>query len=575
MKNRSACLFFLAAVTFVFLSTDLHSFQDNPAQSPSSDSKIFSPEQLQMHISELRKKLLETKAHQRAAFLCRELLLLKPQSIPVFREVIASPGVSIEVKDVAIRNLLSAAVPEIRPDALQFLKSEDAVYRRLAADALGQVGDAASVEALGTALQKEPSHVVRNAIVSALIRIDSGGARAILVSELHDRFGSVRALALAAVKETPETESVPSLWELMEDDYPGNSLLAAQALQKKLGVDSKKLGAYFEDSDLRHRTFAYLLAPSILPDPVSFFSEKNRRAELRAAIKSPSFPLRRAALECIKNALRQPCEFITESSWVRTLADAYLHEESPENRQILLGILSSCSRKGFVEAYRNEGKVIPMEELAARFICYDTDPVTIPVFLQALSDKELPIRSFALSILRYSTGYYFGFSGFYSEETPEVTPSLIKRWNDWWSERAAANVIERTAAEIDRALTALDTDYSDEKALQFFHAVAIVTGREFGFEPGSKLEEKGAAMQKFRSWWKVNKTREPLSWLLESVKEKGVENLALPSRYLLAYRAANCFGSRIYYNLPESKAELEKLNRDVVTWCEARLREAS
>jgi hypothetical protein len=44
---------------------------------------------------------------------------------------------------------------------------------------------------------------------------------------------------------------------------------------------------------------------------------------------------------------------------------------------------------------------------------------------------------------------------------------------------------------------------------------------------------------------------------------------------LLAYRADNCFGGRIYYNLPESKAEQEKLNQEVITWCESRLREPS
>ena len=309
---------------------------------------------------------------------------------------------SIEVRDVVIRKLLTADVPDVYPDALRYLNAEDSVYRRLAAEALRNMGNPASIGSLIKAYEGEPTPAVRHAIVTALSGMKSKEAAPTLINALYDRSATVRYAAISALALINEKDSVPALRDRLEDDSPSNAVKAAFVLKEKLGLDEKEIRKHLKDKDTRMQILAYYCAPSILENPGRFFEEAGHRKRLEKALGDSSSHLRAAALRCLGKLLDTPCGLAPGDAWLRFLADSYETEEDASNRAIIMDYLSRVGAKNLMKGFQEDYSIAVMRASNVRFLCYETDPVTIPVFLKALNDKALSLRMKALNALRFS-----------------------------------------------------------------------------------------------------------------------------------------------------------------------------
>jgi len=131
----------------------------------------------------------------------------------VRRDIAPSPAASTAADQAATRDALRAAEPEMRWNA---------------ARALGT--DPASVAALAAALETEPVPRVREAIVTALMRIGSEDSVRALLPYLRVQDAALRGAALDALQALPDS-TVPFLSMLLHDADSDVRILAVELVR--------------------------------------------------------------------------------------------------------------------------------------------------------------------------------------------------------------------------------------------------------------------------------------------------------------------------------------------------------
>ncbi len=133
--------------------------------------------------------------------------------------------------DAGIRRILEVIrpIPIETQNLIQALTSHDSKVRQSAAEALGKIGDPASIPALTTALSDEHSDV-RLYAAEALWKIGDPAAVPALITALSDQDRSVRFRAAEALEQIADPGAVPALTAALSDEYPNVRWRAASAL---------------------------------------------------------------------------------------------------------------------------------------------------------------------------------------------------------------------------------------------------------------------------------------------------------------------------------------------------------
>jgi cyclophilin family peptidyl-prolyl cis-trans isomerase/HEAT repeat protein len=102
-----------------------------------------------------------------------------------------------------MRALVSSAAPMAESMLLTRLEAEDPVVRQAAVEGLTQLKSPKSIPALLSAYEradKDPTYIVRGAILAALVELDRNGARPLLERALEDRDWAIRVRAASLLK---------------------------------------------------------------------------------------------------------------------------------------------------------------------------------------------------------------------------------------------------------------------------------------------------------------------------------------------------------------------------------------
>ena len=131
---------------------------------------------------------------------------------------------------MAAHLLGAAAVPAAVPDLVRLTQDRSEDVRRVAARALGRMGDPRGVRALISALE-EPRALSQGTVGLAMVRMGPAAAPG-LREALGSDDPSVRAMAADVLGHLGDTDAVPRLMDRLHDDEVNVRLAAAAALRR-------------------------------------------------------------------------------------------------------------------------------------------------------------------------------------------------------------------------------------------------------------------------------------------------------------------------------------------------------
>lgn len=148
--------------------------------------------------------------------------------------------------DQTLSDINAMTVPEIRDHVIQCLINalfdEDSWVRGNAADALGKLRAADSIEALLACL-RDPEKVVRFSATQALGLLAEKSAMEDLVSVLSDEDWSVRMAAAEALGRLEDERAIVPLKRLKNDSKPDVQIISQEAIERITSAPNKAVGS--------------------------------------------------------------------------------------------------------------------------------------------------------------------------------------------------------------------------------------------------------------------------------------------------------------------------------------------
>lgn len=259
------------------------------------------------------------------------------------------------------------------PRIHQLLGDGSATVRRLAAEALGNLGQAESVEPLERAV-RDTDRDVRIAVVGALARIRDKAVIPVASYLIYDRDMDIRRLAAQAICQARHDSAIPILRILLEDRDPtvrGPVMVTLASLDPKQGIE----------------IFPTAL-PGLTPEALlALVAELKEGAVpfLRKAVQSDREWARQAAIEAVAHLPAQEEEFLRET----VAQSAY-----PETRQQALTRLlhKDCGKALDLARQRLEDPAPEVRVAALRGIGACGTEEDIPLVRKTLLDLEEYVR---------------------------------------------------------------------------------------------------------------------------------------------------------------------------------------
>ncbi len=182
---------------------------------------------------------------------CAEALAMLQDSaaIPALIARLDDPSWIVQV--AVIRALVELGASGFADKLALLLRSSRQAVREAAAEALGQIGDAEAILALGETLQRDADEFVRLAAIRAILQLDPKGARPQLEMALSDSSVHVRWFAMRQLAPRMNATDLPILQQLLNDhDKPSweNESLHDLAMMTLRRIGTDEAGAMLESA---------------------------------------------------------------------------------------------------------------------------------------------------------------------------------------------------------------------------------------------------------------------------------------------------------------------------------------
>ena len=142
-------------------------------------------------------------------------MLQEPAAVPALRARIDDPSWIVQV--AVLRALVELGATGLATRLTVLLQSSREAVREATAEALGEMGDAGAISALGETLKQDSDEFVRFAALRAIYQIDPKGARSHLELALSDSSVHLRWFAMQQLAPQMNETDLPILKQLLND----------------------------------------------------------------------------------------------------------------------------------------------------------------------------------------------------------------------------------------------------------------------------------------------------------------------------------------------------------------------
>jgi len=213
--------------------------------------------------------------------------------LPAVPQLINAMKASPHTSSAAQEALVKIGRPAV-PALIEALRHRNVLIRALAAEVLGEIGDAGAVEAMLPLLQERTDWVRREA-VTALGKLGDPRAGDALLAMLGDTDLEVREVAAEALGRLKHAAAVEPLWRALDDRCENVQVAAAVALEQ-LNATEILLDALCHGSADVRACVAFDLAPEALSAP----QRARAREALLANLADPDREVRDAAAAALR-----------------------------------------------------------------------------------------------------------------------------------------------------------------------------------------------------------------------------------------------------------------------------------
>lgn len=446
-----------------------------------------------------------------------------------------SEALAPEVSYQTLMQALLSTAPGAADLAVRYISDKDFDIRLAALRQMANLAEAKHADRLLAASKVEKND---DAMIFLLSALGLTGDKARVVPVLESflvKGGNVNLIHGAAygLGKLGAAQTVPKMLSLIDEQYPRDfreSLLnsANEALGRpedearivELAGSPNPLRLWAVD---RLRWFGV----AIRTEPRSLAVRKAAASAL--SDKNPV--IRHRAVVTVAAASRGYFTFLTDQDDLQLIASL----KSDPSPLVRVGVIDALHETAMRRGLSCPGTTpLKLEGHTMRMLRWPSDWITFPLLISLIDDPVDEVREKAVWMLGITTGYWHGYEDIRLLGTPLITAQVKALYQEMWNAMKDKKPDALTVEILDDVIKRMEKGDGQEVHGQWFLGARLLTGRDFGWRADATDEIKAKAIRELAAWWATNRTKSPISWIMDTARAEGFKTVDDYNFYILA-----------------------------------------